>query len=33
MTLAREKGAPPPPCRQVEDVGPTTPPSKEREPR
>jgi hypothetical protein len=33
MILAREKGAPPPPCRQVEDVGPTAPPSKEREPR
>jgi len=33
MILAREKGAPPPPCRQVEDVGPATPPSKEREPR
>jgi len=32
MTLAREKGAPPPPCRQVEDV-PPPPPSKEREPR
>jgi hypothetical protein len=32
MTLAREKGSPAPPCRQVEDVAPT-PPSKEREPR
>jgi len=32
MTLAREKGSPPPPCRQVEDV-PPAPQSKEREPR
>ena len=33
MILAREKGAPAPPCRQVEDVGPAAPASKEREPR
>src|SRR5262249_10962503 len=33
MTLARPKGAPAPPCRQVEDVPPAPPPSKEREPR
>jgi hypothetical protein len=33
MTLARPKGAPPTPCRQVEDVPPAPPPSKEREPR
>ena len=33
MTLVRPKEAPPPPCRQVEDVGPAPPPSKEREPR
>lgn len=33
MTLAREKGAQPPPCRQIEDVGPAAPPSNEREPR
>ena len=32
MTLARPKGAPAPPCRQFEDVGPP-PASKEREPR
>jgi hypothetical protein len=33
MILAREKGAPAPPCRQVEDEGPAAPASKEREPR
>ena len=34
MTLVRPKGAPAPPCRQVEDVAPpTAPASKEREPR
>jgi hypothetical protein len=33
MTLVRPNDAPPPPCRQVEDVGPAPPPSKEREPR
>ena len=33
MILAREKGAPAPPCRQVEDVGSAPPASKEREPR
>jgi hypothetical protein len=33
MTLVRAKDAPPPPCRQVEDVSPTPPASKEREPR
>jgi hypothetical protein len=33
MTLVGPKDAPPPPCRQVEDVGPAPPPSKEREPR
>ena len=32
MTLIRPKGAAPPPCRQIEDVGPAAP-SKEREPR
>ncbi|HZW88476.1 MAG TPA: hypothetical protein VFF12_05305 [Myxococcaceae bacterium] len=32
MTLVRQKGSPPPPCRQVEDV-PPPPVSKEREPR
>ena len=32
MTLVREKGSPPPPCRQVEDL-PPAPQSKEREPR
>ena len=33
MTLVRPKGAPAPPCRQVEDVPGSAPPSKEREPR
>jgi hypothetical protein len=32
MTLVREKGSPPPPCRQVEEV-PPPPQSKEREPK
>jgi hypothetical protein len=33
MTLVRPKEAPPPPCRQVEDVSPVAPASREREPR
>jgi hypothetical protein len=33
MILVRAQGSPPPPCRQVEDVVPVPPPSKEREPR
>jgi len=33
MTLVRPKDGPAPPCRQVEDVGPAPPPSKEPEPR
>jgi hypothetical protein len=33
MTLVRPKEAPPPLCRQVEDVSPVAPASREREPR